>query len=459
MTKHEAPPIGTLSQAEINAAFESNVTNHPSDPEEKKFEVATVRPPDQAVSYEEWHDVIAARFPSLVIAAEAGMSLLAQLLIRDITNCGAIVLIDAPSSGKTIALNFFDGLEGLTYSTDTFTPASFVSNSANIKKENLKQVDLLPRIRRTMLLIRDMATILSARDDDLLKNLGILTRVLDGEGLSTDTGVHGQRSLRGDYVFELLAASTPFPPRVWKTMGTLGPRLLFLSLHTPTKSEDVLMSQLKGAAYKTKELECRAATRDLACGLWQRFPEGVEWQRDKDDEALLRIIVRCASLLSRLRGQVVVHKEWTDDKKIELVHTSPNVEKPDRLNQVLYNIARGHALSAGRTNLAREDMPLILRLTFDSAPGNRAPVFRKLIEHQGLINAAEIEAHLNCSNPTALKEMETLCILGICTEEDNYGPAKHFRLRPDLDWFLSEECQTFLHPDKEKTPLSKSDPV
>ena len=46
-----------------------------------------------------------------------------------------------------IAINFFDGIKELTYSTDKFTPASFVSSAANVAKEDLADVDLLPRIQ------------------------------------------------------------------------------------------------------------------------------------------------------------------------------------------------------------------------------------------------------------------------------------------------------------------------
>ncbi|MCX6715675.1 MAG: bifunctional DNA primase/polymerase [Candidatus Taylorbacteria bacterium] len=161
--------------------------------------------PSRTVDFEEWAKIISANFPDLRFASEISLAVIAQFLIKDITNPFALVLVDVPSSGKTITINFFSDIPELTYSSDKFTPASFVSNSANVKKEKLGEIDLLPRIQYRMFLIRDMATLFAKRDEDLNELLGILTRVLDGEGLNTDSGVHGQREYNGEYLFMILA--------------------------------------------------------------------------------------------------------------------------------------------------------------------------------------------------------------------------------------------------------------
>src|SRR2546426_8346289 len=87
-------------------------------------------------------------------------------------------------SGKTIVLNFFDVPE-LVYTTDNFTPAAFVTHASNVKRQDLDRVDLLPRIRYRTLIARDLAPLFGAKKDDVTKSLGILTRVLDGQGLET----------------------------------------------------------------------------------------------------------------------------------------------------------------------------------------------------------------------------------------------------------------------------------
>src|SRR3989344_6788285 len=83
--------------------------------------IAKCPAPEKAVTFEEWRNTITENFPDLRFASEVALSTVSQFLIKDITNPFALVLVDAPSSGKTIAINFFDDIPELTYATDKFT--------------------------------------------------------------------------------------------------------------------------------------------------------------------------------------------------------------------------------------------------------------------------------------------------------------------------------------------------
>lgn len=406
--------------------------------------IKEVSAPDSDITFRKWQAIISENFPDLLFTSEMCMAIMAQILIKDITNPFALVLVDVPSAGKTITINFFSDIPELTYATDKFSPASFVSNAANVSKEKLKDIDLLPRLQYKMFLIRDLATLFSKRDDDLNECLGILTRVLDGEGLNTDSGVHGQRQYVGEYLFMLLAASTPIPPRVWKMMGNLGSRLFFVNMNTRDKSEDELADQLTTLAYKHKEKLCRQATSDYLKSLWNTYPHGVDWDKSLDTREMKVIIARCASLLAKLRGVINVWKEHSEEGT-QYSYNSPVIEKPDRINQLFYNLCRGHALISGRKSINEDDLRLIVELCIDSAPTIRARLLRTLLEHGGVMKTNEVEIALQCSKPTALKEMETLKILRICyiTQESNGYPGepeKVIRLSESFQWFLSEEC-------------------
>lgn len=418
--------------------------------EEDRPRIARISPPENPVGIIEWRGVIRENFQELVVAAEIALSTVTQLLIRDITNPFALVLIDVPAAGKTITINFFAeaGLPELMYPSDKFSPASFVSNAANVKREDLEKVDLLPRLKYRMFCIRDLATVFSAREEDLISNIGILTRVLDGEGLATDGGVHGQRTRTGDYLFMLFAASTPIPRRVWKVMGNQGPRLFFLGLHMKTKTNAELVRQLQGSACKEKELACRKVTGDFLRTLWAKHRDGIVWDKAKDQEKHLLIIARCASLLAGLRGTLNVDRE-RNDAGDELVYHSPVIEKPDRLNQLLYNLARAHAVAMGREYMADEDMPCVVLLSCDSAPGHRAELLHALIQRDGRVTTGQVEKALKVSKPTALHEMETMKILGICEEwdPDDLTTEKGIRLKEEFLWFCTEECRRYLQWD------------
>jgi hypothetical protein len=399
---------------------------------------------EREVSFEEWRETIKANFPELLFPAEVGLSIISQILIQDVTNPFALVLVDVPSSGKTITINFFSEIEGLTYASDKFTPASFVSNATNVKKADLGKIDLLPRLKYKMFLLRDLATLFSKRDDDLNECLGLLTRVLDGEGLNTDSGVHGQRQYVGEYLFMVLAGSTPIPPRVWKMMGNLGSRLFFLNINSKEKSEQELANQLASSAYKEKEKVCRRATKDFLQTLWDKHKNGVEWDKAADKEYTL-IVARCARLLAKMRGVINVWKDKSQDGEV-YEHTVPVIEKPDRINQLFYNLCRGHALIRGRGHINEDDLKLIVELAIDSAPTIQAKLFRKLLESGGEMKTGEVMDALNCSRPTALKEMEKFKILGVCTvTQDSFGeigePEKTMNLADSFKWFLSDECK------------------
>ncbi len=415
-----------------------------AEPETEEARIKDIGLNEQPLTFPEWQEIINENFPECAFAAEVALSVIAQILITDVTNPFALVLVDVPSAGKTITINFFTGIDELTYSTDNFTPASFVSNAANVATEKLKSVDMLPRIRYRMLLIRDLGPIFGQRDDDLLKSMGILTRVLDGEGYQNDSGVHGKREYVGDYLFMLLAGSPPIQPKVWKLMGNLGSRLFFLNMRTPDKTDKALADQLTNTAYKSKELICREATKDFLHTLWATHPVGIEWQKQHESPELLQIIVRCARLLARLRGTINVWQERSEDGVV-YSYNSPVIEKPDRINQWFYNLCRGHALICDREYITLDDIRLIIELAIDSAPLTRSQLLRALIDYGGSMTTTDIEQELNCAKGTAGREMETLKILKIArlsTVPGNPGdPEKIITLTPDFEWFLSDECK------------------
>lgn len=406
--------------------------------------VPPVKTPRKKVDLKDWRNSITKKFPELTFAAETMASVICQLLINDITNPFGLVLIDVPSAGKTIALNFFAGIDSIVYSTDKFSPASFVSHAVNVKKEVLEKIDLLPRIRHRVLMVRDLASVFSEREEDLSKNIGILTRVFDGEGLQTDTGVHGQRGYSGDYCFMFLAASTPIPPRVWKMMGNFGSRLFFLGIDSTEKNEDELVNQLKNSTCRDKEKQCRVATKDFISTIFSEYPNGVNWEHSKEDSKCMKIIARAAKLLACLRAPINIWKEFNSDNTVD--HSIPIKEMPDRINQLLYNLARGHALVCERRQIAMDDIKTVLEVTFSSAPAQRVKAFKALLENNGELITNQAMAALNCSRPTAIKELEALTILKITKtvseENDMEKKQKHIKLKDEFAWFLGDECKS-----------------
>ena len=103
-------------------------------------------------------------------------------------------MIGVPSSGKTTVLNFLRGADEITYFSDKFTPRSFMSHYSNKNGEDLEKLDLLKRIIKKCFIVPDLGVIFGKRKDDVQESLSILTRVLDGDGLTSDSGTHGPKN-------------------------------------------------------------------------------------------------------------------------------------------------------------------------------------------------------------------------------------------------------------------------
>ena len=419
--------------------------------------IEKVRPLNTA----EWKSKIEENFPQAVFEAEACASVIAQLLIEDIGNPFGLVLMGPPSSLKTTVLNFFTAYRECI-KLDAFSPASFVSH-IKVKKKKLAEIDLLPQIKDKALIVPDLTPVFGMRKEDLLKNISLLTRVFDGEGLVTASGVHGVRGYIGPYNFMMLAASVPMPPRVWKIMGILGARLYFLNMRATGKEIQDYIQQLSDTAYKEKVRKCQDATDRFLTWLFGiKYPDifhqepKLEWNRKEDPRPVLEIIVKLAILLAKLRGIVGVAIRESEDEygePRETIHYSlPIIENPDRAILMLYNLARGHALICERTQLSYADIPLIIEVALSSAPYERVKLIRYLIEKGGTASSLDMRKDLNISKSTAHRTMKTLQILGLVNiekeriETESGTQKVHIMtLRKEFRWLQEPEFQKLWH--------------
>ena len=230
-------------------------------------------------------------------------------------------------------------------------------------------------------------------------------------------------------------------------MGNLGSRLFFLNINGKEKSETELANQLVTSC-GDKELMCREATEEIIKTLWNKYPKGVHWNKEKDDQHFREIIARLAGALAKLRSPMNIEEEYSNGKKY--THHQSDPEMPDRLNQLLYNFARGHALVCGRENINIDDMKATMRIALDSAPPNRAKIFRHLIYSDGQLNTNEVMQIIGCSRPIAIKLMRELATLKIVSTEGNMDdeseptegrPKQKVTLKERYSWFSSEESK------------------
>ena len=279
----------------------------------------------------------------------------------------------------------------------------------------------------------------SSSCEDLLESFSILTRVLDGQGFESDSGVHGQRGYSGDYLFAWIGCTTPIPHNVWKTMGKLGSRFLFIEMPSGEQSAvDLVRDAAGGISYKERVVLCREAVADFLEDLWlnEGGVRGVDWKRGADPEPVMNRIAEFAKVLARLRGTINVWREGSGDEETYNFST-PMIEGPARAMSLLYALARGHALVHGRRQLTEADLPIVARAALESTPNDRRAVMRLLLANDGVITTNHVMGALRCSAPTGRAIIETLDKLAIGQLVNPGPPAPAtLTLAEDLSWLL-----------------------
>lgn len=243
-------------------------------------------------------------FPGLWPAVEVGLSVCATLLLADNSNPVAVIYVGGASSSKTTVADLF-GDHPLCYISDNFTPAAFVSHAANVNRKTLDKVDLLPRIRHKVLVTPELAPIFRGREDELAQRFSIITRVLDGQGLMTDSGTHGRRGYRGDYLFAWIGCTTPFEDKVWRVMAQLGSRLFFLRMGDEDVTTEELVASDEEVSYKDRLGACKKVLHGFLTQLFEAYAgvRGVKWDPKKDPKPVKEWIARLAKLLAAMRSE------------------------------------------------------------------------------------------------------------------------------------------------------------
>jgi hypothetical protein len=390
-------------------------------------------------------ETVKAHFPELWPAVDVGLSVCASLLLADNVNPVAVVYVGPAAAGKTTVVNMFAD-HSLTYVSDSFTPASFVSNAANVSSEQLEKVDLLPRIKHKVLITPELAPVFRGKEDELAKRFATLTRVLDGQGLMTDSGTHGQRGYRGDYLFAWLGCTTPLDSKVWRIMAQLGSRLFFLELGGQGDQKDVqgaierLMASTADTPYNKRLEECKAVIHRLLNTLYDgREVRGVEWADAQDSQSVREQIARLAYLVAIMRSGYACQNE----------EEAVAVERPERVYQVLRHIARGHALVHGCTQLTAADLVPVAQVALSTMPRENRRVFLALVQHKELTTPQVMTALQVKHHGKADKVMCGLEGVGIVIyKKPGNGKPSLIHFAPEWEWCLENQWREVFFTDQ-----------
>jgi predicted transcriptional regulator len=411
--------------------------------------------------YDNLHKVVSNNLPNLWPALEFALSVKSILNVKDCTLPFAGIILGPPSSLKTVVIELFKGCE-YTFHTHDFSPRSWVSHNAAVKKEKLKDVDLLPMTKNKLFLTPELAPLFSQRDEDLLQQLGILTSVLDGHGYGSNTGAQGYRGYDEDVMFTWLGASVDIPYKVHKHLSLLGPKLYFFRLPKIEESDESYYDH-KDEDFDKKKQAIRIALLEYLEYFETNPYIGFEPNNDlpkipldhsRDNEFAHRYIIKLGKLLAPLRA-VVPTWETRDSQGSEYNFDIAIVEDPSRAITQLRNLARGHALSQGRDYITLDDIPMLIHVVLSTCSLARATIFELLIADNGSLVTSQIVQSLNTTKPTALRTMTELKATGLVDMKEEAGGYHNLEseitLKDKFNWFLSDTFEQ-LRERKEKCP-------
>jgi hypothetical protein len=375
----------------------------------------------------------------LWIATKTGIAVIAALSFKGIANPITLLYEGGAGRGKSTIINILnpdrESTRKLVYRLDNFTPKAFVSHAANVSKEDIGKIDLLPQLTNKVLLVKELAPLFKGREDELRANFAMLTTVLDGKGYVSASGVHGTRGYEGSYVFNWLGATTPVSAKTDAIMAQLGNRILRYEIVGRKQSEQELVEFARNFQPETKEATCRKAVNDFLEIHFGQYPsrtvspDSIEIPNDVAVE-----LVRLANLIADGRVEVT---RTTDIEEEFLAGIS---EGPHRIIVYLRTIAQGLALICGRDAVNAEDLDIMRLIAFSTINFTRREVLRAVLVARGTLTSAELESKLGVSRPTARARMRELAATGIVSLKKSSGSiGESLTLTEDWKWLLPQD--------------------
>ena len=285
-----------------------------------------------------------------------------------------LLVVGPPSSGKTDAV-FALRQDPAVKFLDTLTPEAFVSGLRH-PKSGTRAKDLLPELDGKCLVIKDMTTLFSLRDDKVRKVLGDLQSIYDGEfSKATGSSFEPTATIEHRSRFALVGCVTPEAvARHQRHMAQIGSRFLVYRVPrlTPQQVEAGFDRLVGTGAGKALRDELRRLVLDHlreAHDAWRRVRIPAE------DEHMLRDL---AVLVQRGRTPILWERTTRsdDDGRVRTGHEPVlgTPEEPFRVYQQLCTLLRALTAVALRTTPTRRELEVVRRVALSSVLPDRAEV-------------------------------------------------------------------------------------
>ena len=354
-------------------------------------------------------------YPTLLPACKCALAVTAALVFKGRTKPLGVNFEASSGFGKSaIAQLLFPrdptcAMNSYIYRADNFTPRSFVSHVSGKTEEQMKKIDMLPKIQNKVLVIKELSPLFRGREEEMRASFSILIAVLDGKGFVSNSGTHGRRGYPGNIVFNWIGCTTPLPANTHRLMSQLGTRLLFYETPSAKPSNEELLAYVEQDAASDAENECQRVVNEFVEQFFQAHPVGSvepEMVGIPHDEAIK--IVRLAQFLSHGRREINFEKE----SGVWIPVSAQPCEGPWKVANYFKEIARAHALLHGRYIVADEDIALVDEIAVSSIPSHLRSILRTM-RPTGRITSTEYAKRQRIAKSTALRHFSEIEMTGL----------------------------------------------
>jgi len=271
---------------------------------------------------------------------------------------------------------------------------------------------------------KDLSCLFSKNFENLEEDIGVVTVVLDGRGLSTDSGSKGKveyTGKNGHVYFCWIGATTPMTRRVWDVIGVKGNRFLFLNIKDRNIDEDFIIDSLYGeVSYNLKVERCADIIAKYVRYFYYIHGQyKVEWDISIDRKSfVVKNIVRLAKLVAVLRAPIKYFTGANNDGRTQI--TQNLIEAPYRLTDQLTAIARSNALNHERKELDFSDLKIIRYIALASIPYENKLALEALLSSEEKesgrpkLRTSSLAEKLNVTRYKARNLILLFGLLGIC---------------------------------------------
>ena len=388
--------------------------------------------------------VVSRYYPQLLDSAHACLAVFGAMSLGKRTKPLSLMFEGTSGFGKTAVLQMVlpakgTELEKHVYRSDKFTPKAFVTHAANVAREDLDKMDLLPQLDKKVFVTKELAPIFRGREEEMRENFSILISILDGKGFASNSGMRGKRGYERPIIFNWVGATTPLPSSTHRLMSQLGTRLLFYEVPTNFPTDEQLLEYAEQDEASLAEDECRNAVQKFLIEFFRAHPVGsVPPESITFSKEFLSKLVLWVRFLAAGRAEVTFEKNGSNWEPVAAMPA----EGPWKIVTYFKDLARGHALIRGSSTINQSDIDLVAHVAISSIPAHLRPIVRQLMCTKS-VNTATAMKVCRVSHPTARSYLKQLSLLGI-TELTKGSPQDN-----QADTITLRQSYRWLNPDLE----------